>query len=276
MNIKLIALDLDGTTLNSSGRLTDFTKTVLEEAIEKGIHVVIATGRTITSVTDEVRAIKGLRYLITSNGAATIDNVTDEIIDAEFIPEETVVQVAELLEGESIMTEPCIDGKAYADSFYYNLAREGKLGFRNQQYVVDTRTPVDDVLSFLISCKERVENINLNFRYEKDREDFREKLSVLKDATLTSSFSYNIEIGGKNTSKANALKKLCNALNIMPEEIMAFGDSLNDWEMMSFSGYPVASGNACSEIKEKAWLTCPSNDEDGVAVTIREYILSKM
>lgn len=276
MDIRMIALDLDGTTLRSDGRLSGFTKNVLEEAIEKGIHVAIATGRTVTSITDEVRSVSGLKYLITSNGAVTIDNLTGDVISSEFVTEDTVLKAAEILEGEELMVEACIDGFAYADSFYYNLAKRGKLGFRNQQYVTATRTPVDSILDFMVKNKERVENININFRNPEDREAFRTKLMCLENATLTSSFKYNIEIGGKNTSKANALKKLCQILSITPEQIMSFGDSPNDWDMMSISGYPVAVGNAVSEIREKAWLLCPSNDDDGVAVTIKEYILSKM
>ena len=69
MTIKLIALDLDGTTLNKSGRLSARTKAALEEAIRGGVHVVIATGRTFSAVPEEVKAIEGIEYILSSNGA---------------------------------------------------------------------------------------------------------------------------------------------------------------------------------------------------------------
>ena len=70
MDLRLIALDLDGTTLNSQGKVSLYTKKVLEKAIQKGIHVVIASGRALSAIPEDVLNIRGLEYIITSNGSS--------------------------------------------------------------------------------------------------------------------------------------------------------------------------------------------------------------
>ena len=80
MSIRLIALDIDGTTLNSSGRLTERTKDALERAIKSGVYVVMATGRCFDAPPEDIMAIPDMNYIVTSNGAMVKDLNTGEII----------------------------------------------------------------------------------------------------------------------------------------------------------------------------------------------------
>ena len=80
MQIKMVGLDLDGTLLNSKKELTPFTKEVIAKAIDKGVHVLVATGRPFTGVPLELREFPGMRYALTANGARILDTATGEIL----------------------------------------------------------------------------------------------------------------------------------------------------------------------------------------------------
>ncbi len=276
MTIKLIALDLDGTTLNKKGRLSERTKNALEEAIRCGVHVVIATGRTFTAVPEEVKAIEGIEYILSSNGAE-IRNLqrNGECVYSNYIDAYAVEKAIAELKKHDFMLEVFVNGIAYTDSTHYELAKQGGLPYRNSQYVVDTRNPVDDILKFTIANKDRIENININFDNQDDRMRMREILSRLPAVTLTTSFDHNLEIGGATTSKASALEALGRILGVSRDEIMACGDSPNDGAMMSIAGFPVAVGNAKDEIKAMAVYVTDTNDNDGVAKAVEKLVLGR-
>lgn len=276
MSIKLIALDLDGTTLNRNGRLTDRTKQALEAAIRQGVHVVIATGRTFSAVPDEVKAIEGIEYILSSNGAEIRNLQEDACIYSNYISPEAVDRAVAELKKHDFMLEVFVGGIAYTDKANYELAKQGGLPYRNSQYVVDTRNPVEDIIGFTLEHRDSIENININFDNQQDRAAMREILKQLPDITLTTSFDHNLEIGGATTSKASALKALGNILGVSGDEIMACGDSPNDGAMMSVAGLPVAVGNAKPEIKEMAAYVTDTNDNDGVAKAIERFVLNKM
>ena len=101
-----------------------------------------------------------------------------------------------------------------------------------------------------------------------------EKLIRLPEATITSSFDHNLEIGGATTSKADALRQMGKLLGIRQDEMMAIGDSPNDIAMLLESGTPVAVGNAKPEVKEIAKYIAPTNHEDGVADAIEKFVLA--
>ncbi len=273
MAIKLIALDLDGTTLNSEGKLTTFTEKTLNRATDKGIHVVIATGRVCSALPEEVLKVSGIEYAITSNGAAIVNLKKEKIIYENCIEPKALESVYKLLSQHDFMVEVFLKGKAYVEKrIFENLERVG-ISESSMVYVRRTRQPYINVLNMMIDNKENIENININFANQKDKEIMREKLLGLKDVTITSSMEHNLEIGGATTSKASALKELCDKLGIKTEQIMACGDSPNDEAMMKVSGLPVAMGNAKESIKKMAkYITC-TNDEDGVAIAIEKFAL---
>ena len=97
MSIRLIALDIDGTTLNSKGRLTERTKDALERAIESGVYVVMATGRCFDALPDDIMAISNMNYVVTSNGAMVRDLNTGEVILRNCLDPEVVVEAEKIL-----------------------------------------------------------------------------------------------------------------------------------------------------------------------------------
>ena len=273
MTIKLIALDLDGTTLNNDRIISPANRQALEEAVRRGVNVVIATGRTFSALPPDVFELRGIQYVLTSNGAVITDLRTRETIYENCIAPAAVEQAVELLKQYDFMIEAFTGGGAYIEKACYDQIKETRRSFRHVDYVLTTRQPVDSLYDFILKHREHIENINVNFENQEDRSMMREVLGELSDTTLTTSFDHNLEIGGATTSKAGALKELGNILGVAPEEMMAIGDSPNDMAMMRIAGMPVAVGNAKDEVKAIAKYVTATNHEDGVAQAVRKFVL---
>lgn len=273
MGIKLIALDLDGTTLNSTGLLTQVTREAIEKAISKKIHVVIATGRAHSALPEEILEMEGIRYVVTSNGARVFDRKAAKTIYTNLIGQEAIENTVNLLKKHDFMIEAFVSGKAYIDRKIYENIEAVGLNKKHTDYVIKTRKPVDHILEFMLLNKECIENININFGHQEEKHMMAGLLNQLEKVTITSSFDHNLEIGGETTSKADAIRNLCMLLEIKEEEIMACGDSPNDLSMLISSGFPVAMGNSKEKLKEIAKFITGSNDEDGVATAINKFVL---
>ncbi len=272
MSIKLLALDLDGTTLDSSSSLPEENKRTLEEAIERGINVVVASGRCFKALNKEVMAIKGMQYAISSNGAKIRDLLTGKDIYSNCITPSAISRVRDLVKDINADLEVFVDGTAYMERAVWEDIRDNGSGYRRRDYVVNTRNPVDDIVGFMMENDDEIENINFVLRDLSEKPEIGKLLATLGDeTTLTTSFDFNWEIGGKTTSKAGAIKELCGILGISMEETMAFGDNPNDIPMVSAAGIGVAVGNAKDSVKEAADYIAPSNDDAGVAEAIRRF-----
>ena len=274
MTIKLIALDIDGTTLMSNGSLSHRNRAALVRAIDSGIHVVIATGRCYDALPEQLTSLKGIRYALTSNGAQTKDLSTGHTIEGNYLMDEAVFESAKLLRAHTgFMVEIFTDGKAYMDKVHYDGVCSGEISWRSRDYVRDTRNPVDDVLDFMLQHRNTVENINIFFEHLSDKDRLKPHLDLLNNVTITSSFDNNWEIGGSTTNKGSALQSLAKRLSITKEEILACGDSPNDEEMLKVAGTPVAVANAKESVRLLAVHIVAENDMDGVAEAIEKFAL---
>ncbi|MBN7772030.1 Cof-type HAD-IIB family hydrolase [Clostridium aminobutyricum] len=273
MAIKLIALDLDGTTLNSLGKLSDVNRQALNAATANGVHVVIATGRVRSALPEDILNVSGIEYAITSNGAAITDLRKEKVVYQNCIASEAITGVYELLSQYPFMVEIFLNGKAFVEKHIYDNI--DKLGFtpKHTNYIKQTRLPYENVLTYMVQNRSIIENININFANQEDRIMMRERLKQLHKVTITTSFDHNLEIGGETTSKADALRNLCTTLGVNEREIMACGDSPNDEVMMSVAGLPVAMGNAKPSVKEISKYITGTNDENGVAQAIHKFVL---
>lgn len=275
MNIKMIGLDLDRTTLRSDHEMSRETEETLRQVADMGVHVVIATGRSFYSMPPSVHRIDGIEYTVNSNGAEIRELKTGKTVYSNYIDKDEVVKIVEFLQERDFSVEFFNDGKAYINTDQYEIVKAGKAQRRAREYVLETRNPVEDVYAFALEHKNAIENINVFF--DTDEEKFRtwEEAKIFKNVTLTSSLPDNIEFGGMTTSKASALSHLAEKLGIKKEEIMCCGDSLNDKEMLEMAGFAVAVDNACDEIKDIADYITDNNDNDGVAKAIKKFILNE-
>lgn len=273
MGVKLIALDLDGTTLNRKSEFSDNTIKAFQKARNQDIHVVIATGRCFFALPPDVEKVYGLiEYATTSNGAE-IRTLTDgKCIYKNCIDAEATEKLYEIIKENNLMIESFVDGKAYMTKKEYEDTINGKFSFRSIDYVRRTRNTVDNAVDFMLENKGNIENVNFFFHNDDDKEYVRKVLQNVKNTTLTSSQICNLEIGGATTSKATAIHELARSLNITKEEIMAVGDSPNDIDLLKISGISVAVENAQESVKEVANFITDTNDNDGVAKAILKYI----
>jgi Cof subfamily protein (haloacid dehalogenase superfamily) len=274
-NIKLIATDLDGTLLDSDMGLSPENREALERCGAAGICVVIATGRSKTSVPECVLDLACIDYLVCANGAKIYDAHTGKQIYAKCLTREAVENVREIIENPEVMCEVFWDGSPYiSETCYGDLTRYGIPGWV-VEYVRESRIPVPDIAAFARAHIDEIENINFVYGNEDLRDWIYRRLHGNTLYTLTTSMRYNLEIGGIGVSKASALEFLCDALDIDARETLCIGDNDNDARMLQFAGIGVATDNASAAAKVAADVVTLSNNEAGVAFALEMFCNKK-
>lgn len=274
-DIKVLALDLDGTLLNDQIELSRGNETALRDAIALGIKVVVATGRVFTALPESIKCINGIDYAITSNGAHIYSLVDSQAVYDDYLREDTVEAVSEFILNKPIDVEIFLDGCAYIDENYYNKILSSGSHYRNIEYVQSTRIPVKDILSLMLEHKSSIENVNLFFDDLDYMERMRGEVLALPHSTIASSFRNNLEVGGLGTSKAKALKALLKELSLSEKNMLACGNAPNDIAMLEMAEVGVAVANGWGGVLEIADYVTASNNEDGVAQAIKKFIIDK-
>lgn len=275
-DIRLIATDLDGTLLDYGMTLSPENKEALEKASERGIMIVVATGRSFLSIPDYVREIKGIDYAVTANGAKTHEFPSGRLVDGQYISANAIDAVWEILNKNGIMLEVFVEGRPYVHNWDYVNPQIFGTTESYLKYFMASRKPVEDIFSFIKDHKGRIENINLVFRSPQDRMDTLSELEKIQDRSgnfaLTSSFPFNLEIGGYNVDKATAIEKICRMHDILPENVMCLGDNSNDAGMVEFAGIGIAMEDAVPDVKKVADFVTKSSSESGVAFAVEKFI----
>lgn len=274
-NIKMVALDLDGTTFDSAGGISDYTVNTLEDAAATGVHIVVSTGRSYASLPQHIKDVSGIEYAITSNGAHVNRMHSGEQIYSDFLDPDAVERVAEIKVETGADIEVFINGRAYVDESYYEDVKENGCAYRNAEYVIWSRKPVPDVTALMLEHKHEIENVNFIFRTLELLAEAKPVLCAMENANVTSSFVNNLEVGGPDTSKKTALLWLTDQLGISTEELMCCGDAPNDMAMLELAGIGVAVANAWGGLKDHADYITASNDDDGVALAIEKFVLKR-
>lgn len=270
MKYKLVAIDMDGTLLNSKNEVSKRTRESILRAGDQGTHVILATGRLLSSAVKYSSRMDLKRPIISSNGAVVIDE-DEKVIFEKNINKDVVEIITRIADKYGLYYH------FYAkDSFYSNKYVEDIIEFYNPKGVKK-----EDKIKFNIykDIKEITDN-NINvYKFifidndTKKLYKLREELERVNGINVCSSWSNNIEIMEKNVSKGNSLKYLCEKLNIAQEEVIAIGDNENDISMIKYAGLGVAMGNGDNNIKSISDIVTSTNDEDGVAKIIEKYIL---
>lgn len=273
MNMKCIALDLDRTTLNAQGRLSEANKAAIEAAIAAGIHVVIASGRAFDTLPEDVLAIPGIEYAITCNGAAMYHVPTKKCLKKYRLSQEAVETVMKVTAGEDISYEAFIDGIAYAGKAYI----EDPIRFGATQdavkYVQETRRKQEDIIRFIHDRKDCLDSMDIVVKDESKKRELWEKIAQATDEVyITSSIKRLIEIANRNAGKKSGLAFFIDMLGIKREETAAFGDADNDVDLLQYAGCGIAVENASEACKRAADYITKRFDEDGVAYGMREIL----
>lgn len=273
-SIKMVALDLDGTTLNSQCNVSTRTIKALGEAAERGVFIVITTGRAYTALPEAVLGISGVKYAITSNGAHIYDLTSGDILFSRYLNEDTAFEALRIKRLCNCDIEVFINGTAHVDETYYRDVEINGCSTRNAEYILWSRRPVPDIEALLADNSRNIENVNFIFRDNDTMDRAAAELLALENASVTSAFPLSFELGGPDISKKAALVELLKRLGLTEEELMCCGDAPNDIEMIEFAGIGVAMANGWGGVKEHADYITASNDEDGVAAAVEKFILN--
>ena len=272
MQIKLIATDLDG-TLMSSDHLTvsERTKAALLAAHEKGIGIAIATGRTLHFTDNVTSQIPFVDYVICSNGAAVYDRNKKEYIYRNLISPFDTAETITFLNSQPV---------------YYNVYSDGMIYVQNgaEKFFINPDMPqvfIDAFERFAVHCDDIESDLagrsaELIDIFASDEKSHKEILDFCagKNYKLASAAPGVNSATVIDADKGNALRGMCKVLDIVPEEIMTFGDAQNDCPMLELAGLSFAMANGDDICRASAKMQAPSNAEDGVAQMIEKYVLN--
>lgn len=270
--IRLIASDLDGTLLNPRKRISDRNLQAITRAADQGIAFVPSTGRIFSALPEQIRNLPFLRYCITVNGGGIYDREEERTIFQAEIPEKRGQELFQFIHRYHTMYDCYQEGQGYVSAAYYEQMSQYIPEELQSMYKV-TRKPVPDLESFLVG-RGSLQKMQLFFQdLELRKQAIREIGEAFPDMSVTSSVYCNIEINIAEANKGNALRILCQQLGIDMAEVVAFGDGSNDVTMLQAAGVSVAMENGDAEAKNAAKYLTATNEEDGVAVFLENYVL---
>ena len=269
MSYKVLVLDIDGTLTNSKKQISPATKRALLSAQKKGVKVVLASGRPtqgIKPLADELELDRFGGYVLSFNGAVVTNYETKEVIYRKELPMEEVSSLYQSsrkyglpivsYQGDSIVSE-------IVDDEYVEI--EARI---NQMPVVKVDNFVETIKDPVPKCLMVGEGNYLATVEKEVNEAFGDRLNVYR------SEPFFLEIMPQNIDKAYSLGKLLDYLGLSKDEMIACGDGFNDLSMIKYAGLGVAMGNAQPIVKESADYVTLTNDEDGVASVVNEFIFN--
>lgn len=287
---KLVAIDLDGTLLNSYGEVSEKTKIEIKKAIENGVEVVLASGRPISSVEDLANDLQANHYLISGNGAIVYDMKKGQTVYDKFLSKEQILNIVKICEENSIYYNIYTENEVITKSLNYNTLfyhsenthkqEEKRTNINILTDVYDYVLKSDDqkylkvtvcdqsqiVFGSIIKKLRTINNIDV-------LEVSHMSKKIIKTGTEETLVEYcYTEITNKNVNKWTALEYIMKEMNITKEEVVTIGDNINDKEMIENAGLGVAMGNSTPIIKEIAKVQVGTNNEDGVSETFEKYI----
>lgn len=269
---KLIALDLDGTLLNSDKALTRANAEALRRAAERGIEIVPTTGRFYGALPEAVRALPFLHYAITINGAQVADLRTGEVIYRAELPWRQAVEIMTALDVLPVIYDCYQENAAYMTAAHKERIDEMAASPHYRKMLRELREDVPELKAFLALRGRDVQKVQLFTNRPEVRTMLLRELPRRFDGlSVSSAVEDNVEINQLRANKGAALLALAAHLGLRREETMAFGDGLNDLSMLREAGLGVAMANACGEALAAADAVTASCDEDGVALGIQRY-----
>lgn len=293
MDIKLIAMDMDGTLLKSDNTISDRTKHALIRAQKQGVRLVLASGRSYRKLMEYAKELEMDRYggyLIEVNGIALYDLARDQREVFTRITKEQGIHIFNVLKPMELEIQALMDDGLY--DYIPASMMEEKRAYRKRHhmgddypwtagaftFVNDNRKGYPRQFSFS-SGEELQEEVN-KFAACHHEDVLQKWIPAIKEQ-LENDFWIGLtspcwlEIMPKGITKGSALTALATELGISMDEVMAFGDGENDIEMLTAVKYGIVMENALANVKKVAYTICDDNNHDGIAKVVEDMILSK-
>jgi len=293
---KLLVLDMDGTLLSDNKKISKENVVAIKKAKEKGVKVVIASGRSIQGIEnylEELDLLSDDNYCVVCSGSMVMNNTKQRIIQCDPISPEDISYVFNLAKQLDITLNMysnksiLIHSNNYfsrIDSIANNLPLQvmdfNSLG---KDTVVTKIMLINEDLSMVEEIQKLfpsiiVDDLTIVSKESYNKELFKDisklPMEFLEKFTVSKVAPFIVEVMKKNSSKRSGIEKLAEELKIKPHEVICIGDSGNDKQMIEYAGLGVAMGNAFPEIKEIADYVTYTNEENGVAHVIDKFILN--
>ena len=276
MPVRLMAIDIDGTLLDSQWRLSDANARAISHAASRGVEVALITGRRFDFALPVARKLACPLTMIVNNGAL-IRATTGETHVRHLLARHTARQVLEATsawrDAAAVVFDRPRENQVILEKIVWDDPIRGGYYTRNRSFLAEvipleaclTEDPIQVMLTGAVAVIQEVERALQSVA-------FRREFTLAVTTYENRNFSM-IDVIHPACSKGAALAEWAGLRGYARQDIMAIGDNLNDREMLSFAGVPVIMGNAVPELKQQGWHETRSNDEDGVAAAIEAFVL---
>ena len=259
---KMIVVDLDGTLLNINKECSNKTKKYLKKLKDLGYIIVIATGRVLRSAVVVTGGAEFANYIVASSGSVIYDMDKSRVVMRNNIDLELVKKICLNCDKEEIK---CVNICDLFNHYKY---------ITNQSHLSLCEKGISNINNFL-NDSDGIVNVTIHFNNNDLVDKYYNMFSCdnLELLVMQDSFGTEkcLEIFSKGVSKYNALKVIMDLENINNHDVIAFGDGLNDVDMIKLSGIGVAMGNALSDVKDVSNYVTISHNEDGVIYFLKGY-----
>lgn len=286
---RLIAIDLDGTLLNSYGEITNKNREAIKYAINKGIEVVLASGRDPQTMKKISLELGIENFLIAGNGACIYDIKQDKNIYESFVEKEKALEIIKICKQNSIFFNIYTNKGIITESLNYNV----KVFHNENNYKPNKKRTnieiVNDIYSYIKNNEFEILKIIICDESRIIFNNIIEKLKIIKNVEVlevehmskkiikTGTEEYKIEyfyteVTNQNANKWDTIQYLAKKLGIEEKEIICIGDNINDLKMVRNAGVGIAMKNSALEKKEIADYVTEDNNSDGVGMAIYKYV----
>ena len=269
---KAVFIDIDGTLLNSQKQISNKTKEIIKSVTEKGILVVLCSGRPRNFTENISREANASKYIITSNGSGIYDYEEDKVLAINSMNKQECIElykITEAIDAKFIMN---VGATRIVNKLTHFDGTEEKLKVPIEEFVeknnIEQCVIEDKDFGKMKYIKPKIEKL------QKVAIKNQHKSLIDKSVPKQGSTIY-YDVASVESDKGHAIKKICEILEIDLEDTVAIGDDYNDLSMFKVVGHSIAMGNANEDIKAEADEVTVSNDEDGVALFLEKLLNDK-
>ena len=272
---KLIALDMDGTLLNSRKEISEKTKEMIRRAAAEGKHVVLSTGRGVAELTEYLEQLPEVRYLDCTSGAMVYDCKEQKILANDPICDPDMRKILSLAKERDVMIH-FLTTKSLVEQSKFEVIDKYNMGIYHELFR-KAADKCEDICRTYEEKGELISKCNLYHRSSEDRAAMKETIESMRlSVSAVYSEIASLELTAAGVNKGTGLVKLCEHLGISVDETIAVGDADNDIAILKTAGLAVAMGNAEEYVKALADVVVADCDHDGCAEAIEKYLLGNV
>lgn len=274
-SIRLLALDIDGTLLNSQSQISDSDMAALRRAHEAGMEVVLVTGRRHDFALPIAQQLGFDLPLISSNGAIT-RSLAGETFSRDLLPARICRALCQTMlefRGNTVLTFDRPGKGAIVLEHLNDLENSIRRWLEKNMQYIEFIVPIEDALvtdpvqamfcGSIARMRQALEQLQVS--------GLRDQITVLRTEYPLRDLTI-VDVLNRGCSKGHALERWARHRGIPRDQVMAIGDNYNDVEMLAFAGVPFIMGNAPEELKAQGWPVTLSNDQNGVAAAIEQVL----